>query len=64
MDFILNYILCGVVVGVVFEVFRKHYSPDTNTTPFDGILGVIIFPLIILIFIIAFIYYYFNLRNK
>ena len=64
MDFISNYILCGVVVMIFFEVFRRHYLPDTNTTPFDGILGVIIFPLIILIFIIAFIYYYFNLRNK
>ena len=64
MTFILNYILCGVVVMMFFEVFRRYYLPDSKTTPIDGILGIVIFPLIILIFIITFIYYYFNLRNK
>ena len=64
MDLISNYILCGVTFMMFFEIFRRYYLPDSKTTPIDGILGICIFPLIILIFIIAFIYYYFNLRNK
>jgi len=64
MDLILQYIFCGVVVMFFFEIFRRHYIPESKTTHIDGILGVIIFPLILLAFVVGFIYYYFNLRNK
>jgi len=64
MDLVLQYAFCGVVVMFFFEIFRRHYLPDSKTTNIDGILGIIIFPLILLAFVAGFIYYYFNLRNK
>ena len=64
MDLVLQYAFCGVVVMFFFEIFRRHYLPDSKTTHIDGILGIIIFPLILLAFVAGFIYYYFKLRNK
>ena len=64
MDLILQYLFCGIVVMFFFEIFRSYYTPDSKTTYIDGIFGIIIFPLILLAFVVGFIYYYINLKNK
>tara|TARA_R110000796_G_scaffold191911_1_gene308645 strand:+ start:268 stop:462 length:195 start_codon:yes stop_codon:yes gene_type:complete len=64
MDLMLQYLFCGVVVMFFFEMFRRNFLPDSKTTYIDGIFGIIIFPLILLAFVVGFIYYYINLKNK
>ena len=63
MDLILQYIFCGVVVMFFFEVFKKHYMTDTKTTYIEGIFGIMLFPLILLAFVVGFVYYYINLKK-
>ena len=63
MTFILNYILGGIVTMIFFEWARDKYTPSIKTTHLDRIIGIVFFPLMILIFIIGYIYFIMKFRK-
>ena len=57
MTFMLNYILGGIVTMIFFEWARSKYTPSIKTTHLDRIIGIALFTLMILMFIIGYIYF-------
>tara|TARA_R100000742_G_C4228336_1_gene50466 strand:- start:370 stop:561 length:192 start_codon:yes stop_codon:yes gene_type:complete len=63
MAFILNYILGGILTMIFFEWARNKYTPSIKTTHLDRIIGIALFPLMILMFIIGYIYFIMKFRK-
>jgi len=55
MILILKYCLVGIAVMAGLEFMGSKYAPQTRFNTFDRVLGVFIFPLILVAFIFAFI---------
>lgn len=58
MMFILKYLLAGVIFIVFFEITKDKTSPQVQLTNFDRFWGVLIWPLMLITFVGALIYFF------
>ena len=58
MIFIVKYLLCGLVFMIFFESIKDKHSPQVQLTHYDRFWGVVIWPLMVVTFVGALIYFY------
>jgi len=66
MTFFLKYCLWGIVTMILIEIVGKQSTPKLDFDVSNRVVGVLIFPLLIVTFILSFLYFYIRqiLENK
>ena len=66
MIFFLKYCFWGVLTMIFIEIIGKQSTPKLDFDVSNRVVGVLIFPLLIVVFILSFLYFYIKqiLENK
>jgi hypothetical protein len=66
MIFFFKYCFWGVLTMVFIEILGKQFLPTSDFNVFNRVVGVLIFPLLIVVFILSFLFFFIKqiLKNK
>lgn len=57
MEFWVKYCCLGLITMISLEILARRYTPEVKFSSFDRILGIVIFPIMFISFLISFLYH-------